>query len=320
MHGSTGIGENLMPRMLSYITLWGLTDLKDAATGEVLASDRIIHIMSATNVRDENLELVDGVDVDKSDYNFRNVQTHVILPPKDTQDNPSPVPRTAHGFLHMMFEDVVLDGGQRDWKLAYEVLPGPAALNPQMAPTPFSNRVAAAAGSYEMKVNDVTEDDTELSNDEVELFNLTFKRQNGQTFTVDNIDVIHKAEGTGDHTFFGGVGIDKLMHGDTGIGNMLMPKMTSYITVWGIADLKNGNGEIIAADRFVHIMTGSRVRDENLQLVNGASEDLSDYSPDKIETHIMFPPLDTEENASPVPGTGHGFLHIMFEEVSLSSL
>lgn len=314
MHGNTGIGTNLMPKMLSYITLWGLTDLKDASTGQVIASNRIIHIMSATNVRDQNLNLITSVDNDSSDYNINNVQTHVILIPQDMQGNMSPVPGTAHGFLHMMYENVELSGGERDWKLAYEVLPGPAVINPGMSPTPFSDKIAVGAGSYELTAEDITTDDSENSEDFISNFNLTYQRQNGETFKIDNIQVIHKPLGSGDHTYFGGVGLNKVMHGNTGVGINLMPKMTAKITLWGTADLKDGNGNILAQDRLIHIMVAGRVRDENLNLSTSVDNDISDLN--KLETHIILPPQDLEGNMSPVPGTGHGFLHLMFEDVN----
>jgi hypothetical protein len=317
MHGNTGIGTPLMPKLFSYITLWGKTDLKNAATGEVIASNRIIHIMTSTNVRDENLDLITSVKEDASDYNIKNAQTHIILPPQDMQGNMNPVPGTAHGFLHMMFENVKLSGGERDWKLAYEVLPGPAAINPEMSPTPFSNRIGIGAGFYKLHVRDLTVEDSENSKDAVLQFNLTYKRQNGETFTIGNINVIHKQEGSGDHTFFGGVGQNKVMHGNTGIGNGFMPKLTSYITLWGTADLKDGNGNLLAENRMIHIMVSGKVRDENLNLITSVDEDLSDLSPDKIETHVILPPQDLDGNKSPVPGTGHGFLHLMFESVDL---
>jgi hypothetical protein len=33
----------------------------------------------------------------------------------------------------------------------------------------------------------------------------------------------HKPEDPGNHNFFGGVGLNELMHGNTGIGTNLMP-------------------------------------------------------------------------------------------------
>jgi hypothetical protein len=319
MHGNTGIGNPLMPKLLSYITLWGKTDLKNAATGEVIASDRIIHIMVSTNVRDENLDLITSVEDDASDYNIKNAQTHIILPPQDMQGNMNPVPGTDHGFLHMMFENVKLSGGERDWKLAYEVLPGPAAINPEMSPTPFSNRIGIGAGSYKLHVRDLTKEDSENSKDAVLQFQLTYKRQNGEMFTIENIDVIHKEEGSGDHTFFGGVGQDTVMHGNTGIGIGLMPKLTSYITLWGTTDLKDGDGNLLAENRMIHIMVTGKVRDENLNLITSIDEDRSDLSPDKIETHIILPPqnLDGDDKMDIIPGTGQSFLHLMFGSVDL---
>ena len=320
MHGNTGIGIGLMPRMMAYITLWGITDLKDAETDSVIATGRVIHLMVATRVRDENLRMMAGVEKDSSNYDFNKAETHIILPPQDTRGNMSPVPGTKHGFLHMMFEDVKLGSPSRDWTLAYEVLPGPAVINPAMNPTPFSNRVALGAGSFALKVADVDTVDSPSSRDRVLEFNLRYKRLNGDVFTVDGVSVIHKPEGAGDHSFFGGVGIDKMMHGNTGIGVGLMPRMLAYITLWGIADVKDGGGNVIASRRVVHIMVASRVRTDDLSLITSTDKDMSDHSPDRVEVHIFFPPQDTQGNMSPVPGVGHGFLHLMFEKVTLDPI
>ena len=232
--------------------------------------------------------------------------------------NPSPVPGTDHGFIHMMWENVELTNETRDWKKVYEILPGPAAINEAMNPTPFSNKVAFGAGSYALNVRDNSEEDSETSEDLVENVEIKYERPNGEMFMINDIQIIHKANGTGDHPYFGGIGIDKVMHGDTGIGTNLMPKLTSYITLWGIADLKDGNGNVIAPNRFIHIMVSSRSRNDDLKLLTSTDVDLTDQSPDNIETHIIIPPLDLEGNMSPVPGTGHGFLHLMFENVNLT--
>jgi len=317
MHGNTGIGTGLMPKMLAYITLWGLVDLKDATTGDVVASNRIVHIMVASKVRDASLKMIPEVEMDKSDHDTRMAETHVILIPQDMEGNMSPVPGTDHGFIHMMWENVELANATRDWKQVYEILPGPAAINEAMSPTPFSDKVAFGTGSYSFDVLDKTESDALDSEDAVENVRIKYQRPNGEMFVIDNIQIIHKAEGTGDHSFFGGVGLNKEMHGTTGIGTGLMPRMLAYITMWGIADLKDGNGNVIASDRLVHIMVASRARTSDLKLLTSVDSDDTDQSDTQIETHIIVPPLDTEGNMSPVSGTGHGFLHLMFENVSL---
>ncbi len=318
MHGNTGIGTPLMPKMLAYITLWGIADLKNAETGEVVAANRIVHLMTASRVRNKNLQLIPDVDMDKSDKDTWMAETHVILIPFDMDGNMSPVPGTDHGFIHMMWEQVNLNTATRDWKKVYEILPGPSAINPAMSPTPFSNKVAFGAGFYNLSVIDETDEDDPSSADRVNNVSIQYQRTNGETFVIDNIEVIHKEAGTGDHAYFGGVGTMKTMHGNTGIGTPLMPKLLSYITLWGKADLKDGNGNILAADRLIHIMVASRSRTEDLKLITDVLNDVTDHSKDKVETHIILPPLDMEGNMSPVPGTGHGFLHLMFENVELA--
>jgi len=42
----------------------------------------------------------------------------------------------------------------------YEVLPGPAVMNPAMNPTRFSDRIGLALGSLSLKVKDVSNDDS----------------------------------------------------------------------------------------------------------------------------------------------------------------
>ena len=320
MHGNTGIGTALMPKMLAYITLWGVCDLKDADSDSVIAPGRPIHLMVATRVRNDSLRMLAGAEIDSSDHNLKRAETHIILAPQDAEGNSSPVPGTDHGFLHMMFEEVTLSEPTRDHTLAFEVLPGPAVLNPAMNPTPFSNRVAIGAGSFSLKVLDYDSLDSPASRDSVAEFSMRFERADGTVFVVDKIDVTHKPEGSGDHTFFGGVGLDKTMHGNTGIGTTLMPKLFSYITLWGTAALKDGEGAVLAGKRPVHIMVASRVRTDALELITSSETDASDHSPDKVEVHVIFPPQDTTGAFSPLPGSGHGFLHLMFEQVALEPI
>ena len=319
IHGNTGVGTDLEPKLLAYITLWGVADLKNADTGEVIAANRMIHVMTTTGVRNENLELITSREVDSTDYNFRSATTHVIMPPMDLEGNRDPIPGTPHGFLHMMFGQVNLEGADRDPSLAYEILPGPSAIDPSTNPTPFSNRIAYGAGTYSYTVADITENDSEGSMDGMKNFQARYERPDGTVFVIDNVKLIHKAEGTGEHTFFGGTGLDRTIHGNTGVGTNLEPKLLAYITSWGTADLKDGDGNLLASNRMIHVMTTSKVRTDNLELITDRETDRTDHSLDKVETHIIVPPMDLDGNMSPVPGSGHGFLHLMFEEVSLGN-
>ncbi len=318
MHGNTTIGTGLMPKMKAYITLWGIADLKNADTDAVIASGRIVHIMTATGVRDSDKKLLVDVEQDGSDHNMRSAETHVILPPMNPAGEMSPIPGTDHGFLHMMFSNVSLTEPSRDPTLSYEILPGPSAIAPEMSPTPFSDRIAFASGDYSLRVRDFDAEDSPESRDVVEEFKLSFRTDEGTVYTMDGLDIIHKPLGAGDHSFLGGVGFDTTMHGDTGIGTGLMPKMKSYITLWGTGDLLDEAGTLVAANRVVHIMVSSRVRNADLELGTDVAVDTSDLSDDRIETHIILPPQDMAGNSSPIPGTRHGFLHAMFEKVTLT--
>lgn len=92
--------------------------------------------------------------------------------------------------------------------LVYEVLPGPAALNPEMNPTPFSNHINETSGTYSFEVSDVDAEDSESSEDAVMNVNIQFAGNDGTQYLIDEIRVIHKPAGADDHTFFGGVGLN----------------------------------------------------------------------------------------------------------------
>ena len=66
-------------------------------------------------------------------------------------------------------------------------------------------------------------------------------------------------------------------------------------------------------------MVASRARTSELKLLTNLDTDITDQSANRRETHIILPPLDTDGNFSPVPGTGNGFLHLMYENVSLNN-
>ena len=124
-----------------------------------------------------------------------------------------------------------------------------------------------------------------------------------------------------DHENCGGVGINALQHGATGIGTALMPQLMSFISFWGEADLYV-NGELSPEKRFVHFMLSERVRDDNYNLVfnDGVDPDGS------LQAHLLLPPTALVDGApvdSPVPtgfvlpnGVEQPFMHIMFEDVT----
>ncbi len=71
-HGATGIGTNLFPGAYTYLAFWGMAEF--SIDGEVVASNRLLHAMITSNVRDEDYKLVFDDEIDNS-----KVHLHVIL-------------------------------------------------------------------------------------------------------------------------------------------------------------------------------------------------------------------------------------------------
>ncbi|MFW5945208.1 MAG: hypothetical protein ACOCTU_08115 [Bacteroidota bacterium] len=124
----------------------------------------------------------------------------------------------------------------------------------------------------------MNETDAVDSKDSVKNVDIRFTGNDRRKYAIDQINVIHKPQGSGDHTFFGGVGLNKVIHGNTGIGEDIMPKLLSYITLWGKTNLKDTNtGDVIAEDRLIHIMTTTNVRKDDLTLITSTDTDETDH-------------------------------------------
>ncbi|MDW7667957.1 MAG: hypothetical protein SCJ93_03970 [Bacillota bacterium] len=182
-------------------------------------------------------------------------------------------------------------------------------------PGPFSNNVVEIDNGYfDLYVEDNTILDNPNSNDKATL-EAVFYGPNGENeYKV----VVNKILPVGpEHTFFGGVGTDVYIHGDTNIGEPLLPKLWNYTAVWGIGDLYI-NDEMVDNSRLVHLMVGQRVRNENYELGFDVA------MPDELEIHIVLPPtkiVDGMPTDSPVP-TGvmlpndqqQPFIHVNYYE------
>jgi len=183
-------------------------------------------------------------------------------------------------------------------------------------PTPFSNNWMPIAGQAKVKVRDITAVSGPTTRDQVDAV-FKFTSPGGQnSYRL----VVKKAIPEVDHENFGGVGINALQHGATGIGTPLMPQLMSYIAFWGAGDLWV-NGVKQPDKRFVHFMVTNNVRDDDYNLVFDDGVD-----PDGTwQAHLILPPVAVGADGpfpSPVPtefvlpnGATQPFLHIMFEDV-----
>ncbi len=182
-------------------------------------------------------------------------------------------------------------------------------------PGPFSNNIAEIDnGHFNLYAEDNTLLDHPDSEDQAELEAVFYGPMGEKEYRV-TLDTILPVGP--EHNFFGGVGTDVLIHGDSNIGEPLMPKLWNYTTAWGLGELYI-DGEMVDSNRLIHLMVSQRVRDENFQL------GLNVAMPNQLEIHLILPPTKVEEGAvfdNPVPtgvmlpnGEEQPFIHVNFYE------
>ncbi len=191
-------------------------------------------------------------------------------------------------------------------------------------PTPFSDNSAAIDGHAHVKVTDVTSVAGATTRDRIKA-DFEFTSPDG---AIEYRVVVRNAlPEIADHENFGGVGVNALQHGATGIGTPLMPQLMAFIAFWGEADLYvNGELQNGGPDqkRFVHFMLSERVRSSVEDGYTLAFDDQVDHE-GSWEAHLILPPTALTASGpvdNPVPtgftlpnGAEQPFLHIMFDTV-----
>ena len=194
----------------------------------------------------------------------------------------------------------------------FQMLPSPAVFRDQVPapmrgnlpddPTPFGNRVARISGTIHVEATDRTDDllpDPPYTRDSASV-EAEFVTDDGARWKVVQTRVAARLA-DGSPRFFAGVGIDKIIHGDTGKENPLMPKMNAALTMWGFADVYK-DGVLVKSDALLHIMVTSRAR--SLEDGHYGGYDVTDRPVEEI--HLFLNPA----NKLPAPG---GFLHVNWE-------
>ncbi len=72
MHGATGVGDPRMPNVWSYLTFWGMGNFY--RNGDLLDTNRIVHVMVTPRLRDKNYNL--GFGTAQKD----ELEIHLIMP------------------------------------------------------------------------------------------------------------------------------------------------------------------------------------------------------------------------------------------------
>ncbi|NOX22243.1 MAG: hypothetical protein GXP36_04000 [Actinobacteria bacterium] len=194
-------------------------------------------------------------------------------------------------------------------------------------PTPFSDNSAPIEGHARVKVKDVTSVAGSTTQDKI---NAKFEFTSPDGETEYTVVVKNALPEIADHENFGGVGVNALQHGATGIGTPLMPQLMAYIAFWGPADLyvngelQNGGDDQM---RFVHFMLSERVRSSVDDGYTLAFDDQVDPE-GSLQAHLILPPVALTAagpTGNPVPtgfilpnGAEQPFLHIMFDTVKVN--
>ena len=194
----------------------------------------------------------------------------------------------------------------------YQMLPSPAVFRDQVPvtmrghlpkdPTPFGNHVAKISGTIQVDATDRTENllpDAPYTRDSASV-TAEFVTEDGAKWKVVQTRVAPRLK-NGKPKLFAGVGIDKIVHGNTGKENPLMPKMNAALTMWGFADVYK-DGALVKKDALLHIMVTSRAR----SLTDGHYTDYDVTAQPIEEIHLFLNPA----NKLPAPG---GFLHVNWE-------
>ena len=185
-------------------------------------------------------------------------------------------------------------------------------------PTPFSDNWASITGRADVRVVDRTAVAGPSTRDEIHAAFEFTSPGGGHAYRVVITRPLPQIPA---HEDFGGVGLNVVQHGRTGIGTKLMPQAMSFIAFWGVADLYR-DGELVADDRFVHFMATERVRDPSGDYSLVFDEDVIH---DQVHAHLILTPTAVTESGPvdrPVEtdfelpnGMIQPFLHIMYEQI-----
>ena len=131
------------------------------------------------------------------------------------------------------------------------------------------------------------------------------------------------------HEFFGGVGTNLIQHGRTGLGGKQAPQVFSYISLYGLAQLTIDGALLPGNDRrLIHVMVTQGIRDANNDPGSAGGNGPfmgtnTEVNRDDLELHMVLPsirfmPSGMPQPNSPVVGVGQEYIHVLFEDVTLS--
>ncbi|HLC72685.1 MAG TPA: thioredoxin domain-containing protein [Candidatus Nanoarchaeia archaeon] len=190
--------------------------------------------------------------------------------------------------------------------LAYAILPGPAALDPTQTSSPYSNVLELVDGVFSVAAHDITRKDSATSRDTASLA-VTYSSKVGiglqrkDIYTIELKELL--TEGIS-HSYFGGVGMNVYLYGNTGIGTRYLPRTDAYLTLWGLADIKKNDVPYLN-NVFAHFVLTRGLRNHDYEILQRQDDD-------DIEAYLLI--SSTTNQTLPFPG---GFLYLFWPEVNL---
>lgn len=195
-------------------------------------------------------------------------------------------------------------------------------------PTPASNNTTAISdGIATVWCADRTPIDlasfTSTTQDEIRV-DVSFIDPFGRRISIQSTQPLPKGPF---HEFWGGVGTNQWLHGRTGLGGKLVPQCFGYIITYSLAEIRI-DGQLLPGNdkRLLHTMVTHGVRDASNDPGpaggNGpflGNDDEVDR--DDLEFHVLCPPvrfLPNPQPNTPVVGFPQEFIHLLFEDVTLS--
>lgn len=154
--------------------------------------------------------------------------------------------------------------------------------------------------------------------DEVEL-DVQFTDPAGNTYRGEVTMLDRKTK-----EYAGGVLVGGLIHGNSGTGSPLFPKVYNYGSLWGVGTLDVNDGEATLENRVVHFMTTQMARDHDYALAVDEELPLAEpYLGRSHHTHGFFFPIRMTADGPefdpldvpfpPDADEGQPFVHIMYD-------
>lgn len=109
IHGMTGIGSKLVPTISNQVVFWGVGSFE--VNGSLIASNRVVHLMTSCNSRDVDYKLLFDDGVDCGSTHTHVVLSNVEITPTGPEQSPLPsgfiLPNgVEQPFIHLMFENI----------------------------------------------------------------------------------------------------------------------------------------------------------------------------------------------------------------------